>query len=185
MKRLNHKLGLCLLAAVSLTVLSACATPTPYQPVAVTDSPSRQRGYSEVRIEENRYRLSFAGNDMTKRETVENYLLYRAAEVTISSGYDWFEVISRNTDEKKRATTFDDPYMNRFSWRFYGRSRWSRWGAFGADWGTDTVIYSRYEATAEILMHKGAKPDSDPNAYDARAVRANLEPTIIRPGATQ
>jgi hypothetical protein len=185
MKRLNHKLGLTVLAAVSLTVLSACATPTPYQPVAATDSPSRQRGYSEVRIEDNRYRLSFAGNDMTKRETVENYLLYRAAEVTINSGYDWFEVISRNTDEKKRATTFDDPYMNRFSWRFYGRSRWSRWGAFGADWGTDTVIYSRYEATAEILMHKGAKPDSDPNAYDARAVRANLEPSIIRPDATR
>jgi hypothetical protein len=33
-------------------------------------------------------------------------------------------------------------------------------------------------------MHKGAKPDSDPNAYDARAVKANLESKIIRPGTT-
>lgn len=183
MKRLNHKLGLCLLATVSLTVLSACATPTPYQPVAATASPSSQRGYSEVRLEENRYRLSFAGNDMTKRETVENYLLYRAAEVTLNSGYDWFEVVNRNTDEKKRATTFEDPYMNSFSWRFFGGNRWSRWGAFGAGFGSDTVVYSRYEANAEILMYKGAKPEANPHAYDARSVKTNLEPRIIRPVA--
>jgi hypothetical protein len=176
-------LSICLLAAASLTVLSACATPTPYQPVAATTSPANQRGYSETRIEEDRYRLSFAGNDMTKRETVEDYLLYRSAEVTLTAGYDWFEVVNRSTDEKKRATTFDDPFMDSFSWRFYSRNRWSRWGAFGADWGTDTVVYSRYEAIAEILMHKGAKPEGNPNAYDARAVKANLESKIVRPVA--
>ncbi|MFT4074774.1 MAG: hypothetical protein QM647_04515 [Asticcacaulis sp.] len=175
------RLSLCLLAAASLTILSACATPTPYQPVSPTTSAAAQRGYSETRIEENRYRLSFSGNEMTKRETVENYMLYRAAELTLESGNDWFEVVSRDTDEKQRATTFDDPFMSSFSWRFYNRNRWSRWGAFGADWGSDTVVYSRYEATAEILMHKGPKPDGNANAYDARAVKANLESKIVRP----
>ena len=48
-------------------VLAACTTPTPYETVAENDY-----GYSEQKIEDNRYRVTFAGNSATKRETVEN-----------------------------------------------------------------------------------------------------------------
>ncbi|ESQ85648.1 hypothetical protein AEAC466_00305 [Asticcacaulis sp. AC466] len=182
MKRLNRPLALALLAAASLTVLSACATPTPYQPAMATGA-TRDRGYSETRLEENRYRLKFSGNDMTGRDTVENYLLYRAAELTLSSGFDWFEIVSRGTDEKRRTVTYNDPFYDGLSWRFYGRNRWSRWGAWGSDFGMDTFEYTRYEAVAEIVMHKGPKPDSNPAAYDARAIKSSLEPRIVRPAA--
>ncbi|MGA9658925.1 MAG: hypothetical protein WBQ60_07485 [Asticcacaulis sp.] len=179
-------LKIIVLAAASLTLLSACATPTPYQPAVTTVSPDRQRGYSETRIENDRYRLSFSGNDLTRRDTVENYLLYRAAEVTVEAGYDWFEVIHRDTDESTRTTLYSDP-MDSFSWRFYGRSRWSPWGrfgsAFGTDFGTEAIVHKRYEASAEIILHKGNKPMDNPTAYDARAVRANLEPRIVRPAS--
>ncbi len=170
------KLTLALAAAAALTVLSACATPTPYAP-AMTAA-GYNPGYSDTRIEDNRYRLSFAGNDMTKRDTVENYLLYRAAELTLDSGYDWFEVVKRDTDQKTR--TVSDPMMDEFSWRFYRGNRWGAWGFGMDDLDRDSVQYTRYEATAEIVMYKGAKSD-DPSAYDARSVKANLDSQIVRP----
>lgn len=178
-------LSTALIAAASLTLLSACATPTPYQPADLTRStPGRSApGYAETRLEENRYRLGFAGNDLTSRETVENYMLYRAAELTLDAGYDWFEIVNRGTDEKTRTVgPMRDPFMSGLSWRFYRGSRWSAWGAWGDPWGGDfdTVQYTRYEATAEIVMHKGEKPDS-PNAYDARTLRGNLDSRIVRP----
>ena len=42
--------------------------------------------------EENRYRVSFAGNSATSLQTVDDYLLYRAAELTVQTGHDWFQV---------------------------------------------------------------------------------------------
>ncbi len=170
-----------LFAAAGLALLAGCATPTPYQP-ALTHAPgSYNPGYTETRVEDGRYRLSFAGNDLTKRETVETYMLYRAAELTLADGYDWFEIVSRGTDEKKRVvTSYDDPFASSLYWRYYGRSRWSAWSMGWDDFDRNTTEYTRYEAGAEILMHKGTKPD-DKNAYDARSVKTNLETKIVRP----
>ena len=172
------KLILAATGAIALCLLSACATPTPYAPAAMTSS--YHPGYSDVKLEDGRYRITFTGNDITKRETVENYLLYRAAELTLDSGYDWFEVVNRGTDEKTR--TVSDPMMDSFSWRFYRGSRWSAWGFGWDDFDRETIQYTRYEATAEVVLHKGAKPDAA-NAYDARSVKANLESSIVRPEA--
>lgn len=73
------------------TALAGCTSgPTPYQPAAGYD-----RGYSEQKIENERYRISFKGNSMTERDTVENYLLFRAAELTLQSGYDSFTIVNR------------------------------------------------------------------------------------------
>ena len=57
-----------------ISLLSACVTATPYQ-----QAPPRGFGYSEERLDQNKYRVTFRGNALTKRETVEDYLLYRAS----------------------------------------------------------------------------------------------------------
>jgi hypothetical protein len=72
------------LAAASIATLGLAAcemAPTPYQP-ATASAP----GYSEMRIENDRYRVSFSGNSSTPRDVVETYMLYRAAELTLQSG---------------------------------------------------------------------------------------------------
>ena len=172
-----------LIATASLTLLAGCATPTPYQPALSHAVGSYNPGYTETRLEDGRYRIGFAGNDLTSRETVENYLLYHAAELTLNNGYDWFEIVSRGTDDKKRVvTSYDDPFTSSLSWRFYGRNRWSPWRMGWNDFDQSATEYTRYEASAEVLMHKGAKPD-DKNAYDAKSLKANLESKIIRPAA--
>src|SRR5689334_3716661 len=99
-------------AAVALILaagLAACATPTPYQPRAPGSSGASSGGYAESRIEGDRWRVSFTGNTLTSRETVESYLLYRAAELTLQQGFDGFTIVDRATDRHTRTYVDPDP----------------------------------------------------------------------------
>jgi hypothetical protein len=125
-------------AALAVTVvlaalLASCATPTPYQPNIPGQSASG--GYSDVRIEPNRWRVSFAGNSLTSRETVEGYLLFRAAELTIQQGYDWFSIVDRDTQRKAYTYVEPDPLYHPWYGPSYGawRPSWRYWGpGYGA-----------------------------------------------------
>jgi len=182
--------------AVALAVsagLAACATPTPYQPIVRSGSASG--GFSELRLEPNRFRVNFAGNSLTSRETVEGYLLFRAAELTVQSGFDWFAIVDRDTDKKVRTYVEPDPFYRpwygsygfwRPSWRYYGRGfGWRGWDPFWGDpfWAdrVDVRTIEKFEASAEIVMGRGAKPADDVKAFDARAVIDNLRPRIQYP----
>ena len=168
-----------LFSLAALSMVAACASPTPYQ---AADGSSR--GYAEQQIETNRFRLSFEGNSLTNRETVETYLLYRAAELTVEQGYDYFTVVTRATDEDTRVTSsgWRSSYYSAFPVRYtYYHPRWGWHGWRDPFW--DDVSYretTRYEASAEIFLGRGTKPD-DPNAFDARDVIANLADEIVRP----
>jgi hypothetical protein len=183
-------------ALVLAAGLSACVSPTPYQPNVRGGATSG--GYSEVRIEPNRWRVTFTGNTMTSRETVEGYLLFRAAELTLQNGDDWFSIVDRQTDAKSRTYVEPDPLYHpwygpgfgywRPSWRFRGRGfgwrTWDPWfgGPFWAD-QVDVQTVQSFEASAEIMTHKGAKPANDPRAFDAHAVVDNLKSKIRYPNA--
>jgi hypothetical protein len=175
-----------LLAATACLALAACATPTPYQPL--TNRGTTTGGFSELRVSPDRFRVTFSGNSLTSRETVERYLLYRAAEVTLAEGYDWFALADRHTDRDTRTYYNRDPWgydMWRPTWAYMGRGRWVVWDPWGPSrfWADDisTQQVTRYEASAEIFMGKGPKPANDPSAFDAREVTRNLGPTIVRP----
>lgn len=169
-------------AFAALTLLAACSTPTPYAPALQEGG----RGYSDTQIESNRFRISFSGNSITGRETVETYLLYRAAELTLAEGYDHFIVVTRATDAENRAIpTGVDPFFHpgfsvryRYYHPYYG---WrGRYDPFWDDRGYREV--TRYEASAEIVLGRGPKPD-DPQAFNASEVAANLGAQIMRPEA--
>ena len=174
-----------------LTALGACVTATPYQPRAVGHTGGR--GYSETKLEANRYRVSFAGNSLTSRETVEGYLLYHAAELTLAQGFDSFVIVDRHTDRDARQLVTPDPYYHgpafgywRPSWRY--RMAGFGWRAWDPFWN-DPFFYDeqevrtieQFEAAAEIIMLKGPKDAADPKAFDAHAVVENLGPKIQRP----
>ncbi|HYF24044.1 MAG TPA: hypothetical protein VD929_11665 [Caulobacteraceae bacterium] len=174
-----------LVLSAAALALSACATATPYQPAR--PGYTQSGGYSEYRIEADRWRVNFAGNSITSRETVETYLLYRAAELTVQNGYDWFALVNRATERDTRYVATPDPfYSSRFGpywspyWRYYRRGAWSPWGP---TWGSDFDVreIDRYEANAELIMGRGPKPANDPHAFDAREVMANLGPRIMAP----
>ena len=160
------------LLVVSL-LLTACATATPYQPQAKSGE-----GYSEQRLETNRYRVRSVGNSATSRDTVENYLMYRAAEITLQNGYDWFAIADRMTNV--------DPQMSGGGSNF-GIGIGGSSGNFGSgvSIGLSSLFgggnKSAYQAQADILVYKNPRPANEANSFDARELKANLESTIKRP----
>jgi hypothetical protein len=161
-------------AVLCVAVLMAgCATATPYQPV------KNGYGYSEQRLEVDRYRVSFFGNNRTAYDAVTDYVLYRAAEITLENGYDHFIVIDRSTQGQQQAGGGPSVGLGLGGVRFGGSS------AFGISVGTSTRVGGgsgdAYRATADIQLRKGPKPADEVQAFDARAVKANLEARIRRP----
>ena len=159
-----------LVTLVVTLALTACATPTLYAPAA------NGYGYFEQPIEFNRYRVTFNGNSVTPRQTVENYLLYRAAEFTLQTGRTHFQVVSRNTEKNTTYVSTSSGWFDYGGWysRGYG------YPSIGIGI-TDTQPISSYQANAEIIVMSAPEAAGDPRSYNARDVLRNLGPTIARP----
>ena len=65
-------------------MLAGCETATTFH--SATGEGFAREAFSDQRIEANRFQVSFAGNGFMSRDTVERYLLYRAAQLTVQNG---------------------------------------------------------------------------------------------------
>lgn len=164
-------------ALIFILLLAACAEPTAYAPA---DPAARApEGFTETRLEADRWRVAFSGNSATSREAVELAMLHRAAEIALREGGGWFRIVDEDTETEIREVAVVSgfgpwPYRSRYSGRF----------GFGPYTGLDTLEtrqIKRYAAHAEIILGAGEKPVGDPRAYDARAVIAELGPRLTRP----
>lgn len=173
--------------------LTACATTTsptngatPYQAAS-----AGKFGFTDQRIESNRFRIIFEGNTRTTREQVEDRLLLRAADVTIENGYDWFQIAQRATDPKTftrqrlgsrwSVASSYSTFHPRYGWINVYDPFWPR-GPFDPFYDPfDDEEVTRFQATAEIILGKGPKPADRVDAFDARDVRANLASRVIPP----
>lgn len=173
-----------LIVGACALVLAACATATPYGPA----DQGGGFGFAEQRIEENRYRVTFRGNSLTDRETVENALLYRAAELTLQQGLNYFVVVENDTEARTSVRTTASPaFYGRYGYGYpFYRPYYSfPYYAYGFGWGrpydTYTREITRYSAVAFVTMHDGQKPSDEPRAFDAREVIDNLGPVVLGP----
>ena len=142
------------LLAVGAVLLTACATPTPYQ-AAVGGA----YGYAEQPLEDNRYRVTFKGNAATSRETVENYLLLRAAELTQERGADYFRVVEKSLDRSGRYYTTGFSGLGHHN-HFVGIHHGFPGYGFGGYTHFSTQRSDRYSAYANITLHKGDEPEA-------------------------
>ncbi|MCB9072992.1 MAG: hypothetical protein H6623_05180 [Bdellovibrionaceae bacterium] len=155
--------------------LSGCVTATPYK-AATSDSGA---GYRDKKIDEDKYRVVFRGNEETSRETVEIYLLYRAAEVTLENGDNYFLVIEQKTDTHTSYYSTSPVFYGA-----YGRGSYRYpYYAYGYSWvnapGMQTL--DRYEAIAYITLYKEKPPGNNAELFNAKEVLKNLAPDIHRP----
>ena len=157
--------------ALTLAILTgACVeTPTSFHPL----TQSGGDGYTVTQVESNRFQISFTGNGATSHQSVDDNLLFLAAEVTLRHGADWFLVNRASSDKDTRYPTFVNPPG------LYGG-----WGAPRGMFGDYEVDFdnpqNRWSEIATILLHRGTKPPGDPSAYDARDVAVHLAPLITR-----
>lgn len=166
--KLDHSfLGRSTFVAVMVAALAACSvSPTPYQ------VEGKNGGYSEQRIEANRYSVKFVGNRATPRDTVEEYALYRAAEVTLETGHDYFKVVSREIEPVVGSVSGVSPRLG--IGLGGGNVGFGVSTGFG---GGGRADYS-YAGYLDIVVYEGEKVEDDRDAYVALDVIENLKAKV-------
>ncbi|MEL7487950.1 MAG: hypothetical protein AAGJ87_12120 [Pseudomonadota bacterium] len=160
-----------LFIAAGLALVAGCATVTPYGPAGKSG-----QGYADQKLESDKFRVTFEGNSSTDRATIENYVLFRSAEITLENGFDYFVVLDQTTESLSRfnttGTTFGGGGFGRRGF-FYG-------GGFGGFGNTTATTRERrkYITGAVIQTYRGDKPSNNPSAYDARQIIDNLRPVM-------
>ena len=169
-------------AASTSVLLAACATAGGYQ-ARVEPAGS---GYAEERVDETRWSVEFTGGAGDTRDIVETYVLYRAAELTMSSGYDWFIPsaleVDTETEVVVQAQRTQESPVWRPQWRRNRYSRWTDWMPAGAipleapaRSSSQVTTRERFAAREEITMGRGPAPSG---AFEARRVLSDLAPAI-------
>lgn len=154
-----------LMTGLSALALTACASLVPYG----AQRGAGGQGYSEQRIENNRYRVTYNGVGAAGR--VADWALVRAADVTTEQGYDWFEITQSWTDGRPGGAGGVSPSVS------VGGST-GRYGGYSAS-GVGVGLGLNFSGpqptstTLEIVLGRGPKPDR-PNAYDARSVQGSI-----------
>ncbi|HEX4635085.1 MAG TPA: hypothetical protein VH189_02815 [Rhizomicrobium sp.] len=169
--------------ALAAGLLAACMGPTPYQPRLE----GQQTGYTDHALTQNRYRVTFTGNSATPRETVESYLLLRAAEVTRAAGYNNFVFDTRNTKANRSYQTVPygppGPYWGGGFGGWGHRGGFGYWGGWGFpyDPGVDVVVRTNYDAYAEIVMLTPEQAAREPRSINASEVISHIGPEAAPP----
>lgn len=179
--------------ALSLA-LAGCATPTTYHPAA--DVAVNSPGYSDKKISADTYQVNFTGNSVTSRDTVDRYLFYRAAQLTLQKGYRTFTLVKGDNAIDADVYANLEPAGPGFgwngwggyfvpTWRYHGAFGWRDWAPWqnGPFWGDtlDITQVDNYQATATIKMSNTPVTASTPRSYDAQTVVERLAPTIKLP----
>jgi hypothetical protein len=133
-------------------------------------------GYSDQQLGSGRYRVTFAGDAEDTREQVENFLLRRAAEVTLAAGYTHFVVDKENTERKVSRHTIYDASDHPLGWGAPVSSRTDPRAWMRSNWQAHYLLprpgadVTRYIASSEIVMLSGEEIARNPNAISAREV---------------
>lgn len=79
-----------------IMVVSSCVTS--YQPDGFSG------GYTDRKVGQNKFMVSFRGNGYTSRSTVEQYAYQRAQEVCDEHGFDDYELIQQSDSDDQFST---------------------------------------------------------------------------------
>jgi hypothetical protein len=151
-------------------------------------------GYGQERIDETHWLVKFAGDREMDRGTVEDYLLYRAAELTLKKDGDWFEIPQDETSVKRVVPDRLKPADSlgpefgwgwRPHWRYFQPEHVVKFRP-GPSFTTVPIRGPSHQpakgfvAAAEIHVGKGTPPQGR-RVFDARQLMAQLGPGIRKP----
>ena len=117
-------------------------------------------GYTEIKIDENTYDVSFKGNGYTSGEQIKRFFLYRCSEITLNQGCNYFIMYDKNIGSKTYSTMTQGSINDN--------------GDFTAN--TNTVTKSFGSGTIKIFKQK--PNDYEGIIYDAKELKNSLEPYI-------
>jgi hypothetical protein len=89
---------LCHLKLATFLFLTGCTGVSDYRPIA-----GNEFGYSERRIKENSYEVSFKGHKRTSQEEAYDFALFRGLEIAKTLDYDFILITSTKDETSSRS----------------------------------------------------------------------------------
>lgn len=157
-----------ILTLLLVALLNAGGCATGYQKATAF---SITGGFRETDLGRNVHRVSFSANGYTTAETAQCFWLYRCAELTLEKGFDGFEILS-----DIRLTRTVSPY------EAFGlpEPKYHQAQYYPIFIPMETANKPYFEADILLLKGEDVRP-SPPKVFDARALKAALEPHVAEP----
>ncbi len=147
-----------------LPLLAACATPSSpsYGPSNLNASGV---GYDDVRIENDRWRVSYTADGRGAELDAERLVLRRAADLAQRAGYEWFEIVDRriSTEGEGRSPVRVGGSVS----QTFGSRRYS---GTGVGIGISISPGAKPTSTATIEIIAGSGTPIPQEAYDVAAL---------------
>ena len=164
-----------ILTASTALALTACAS----GPAAYGPSDGRSLGFENTKIQSDRFRVSYTGRSEAQ---ARDYVLLRAAEITLNEGYSHFKVLGGVTSDNG----LNSPVSSHIGVGI-GSGGWGRRG------GTNTNVNlglgvgdvaralegNKVTESIEIILKPTGAPN-DPSVYDAKDVTQNIRPAVFK-----
>ena len=157
------------IALLTILFISGCALNTQYQAQGFSG------GYVDTQLNENTWRVVVNGNGFTKSNTVGDYALLRASELTLDNGYRYFIVGSSSQDKESNMVKWGGN-----SSRTTGQINNN--GTFSSNTYNTSPTYSnvtKYENEIIFMMINEGE-QGDMFAYDAQLIFDSLSAKYIK-----
>jgi hypothetical protein len=141
---------------IAAFLLASCATD--YQKQGFSG------GFSETRLSENIFRVSFGGNVFTSRERASDFNLLRSAEIALKSGFSYFVIV--NSEVYSKTITYTTPTTSHTTGSAYVYGNYVHGSATTRTTGGRTYYFSKPGTTNTIVCFKD-KPEIGGLVYDA------------------
>lgn len=152
-----------MMASMILVAVAGCQTP--YQDMGYAG------GVAAAPITSDTYRISARGNGYTDPTVIQDYVLLKAAEITLQTGNTHFLIIDdRDATRQEFGSTPGTVQTN-----VIGNTAYSTY--------TPGATYSVVKPGQDVMVKLGKLPAGTnmPGAFDAAEVYAAINPRVLRP----
>ena len=162
------------IGAIATAALALAGCATPYQDMGLLG------GVSAAQVDDATFRISGRGNAFTDPSQINDYVLLKAAEVTLAHGYDLFQIVG--DADRTRNEVLSIPTTQ--SAPVFGVTPGGQpVSGFASYQTTSTMAYTKPGEDIMVRMYRGAMPSPAPvNVYSAREVIAAIGPRVERHG---
>lgn len=161
---------------VALLFISGCAGSTSFHPRL------EGTGYSDYKVAEDHYQVSYTANSLTNRNKVAQYLIYRAAQIALESNREYFVVLGHDDQD----IGLPDYARSSQTYRHHNFEHHHLWfgdeGVSTEEFATPTLKpLARYTASIDIILYSEGDPPVEGKVYKAREVIDVLGNTVVHP----
>lgn len=129
-------------------------------------------GYTDVKIQDDIFKISFRGNAYLGSSKCQDYAMLRAAEVALENGYKYFIVLDDKSGTQQYSYTTPVESHTSGTINTYGSS--ATYSGRTSYSGGQTYNFNKPRSNLMIRCFKGKPENSLAMPFDARQVKNNL-----------